>query len=223
MTEQNNAIEVRRVEGSNSLMGVTGAVDKADIISIAVVRYEEQLEQAKAATLRQIDHAKTAINDGEKALNKAAEAAVKAFDLATERELVASLKAAGFGAFEARVKLDSIDEPKRQIHVTVGISAKGSSSYCSDPMSRTEHLPFAGESQQIFKDLRAARQTLQELNKQLGDIHKRLSGIANMERKARAKLAETTLNQSAEGKDILAQMLAISNESMPRFLALEAK
>ena len=33
------------------------------IISIAVVRYEEQLEQAKAATLRQIDHAKTAINE----------------------------------------------------------------------------------------------------------------------------------------------------------------
>jgi len=75
----------------------------------------------------------------------------------------------------------------------------------------------------LLKALRADRQGVADLNRQLAEVHKKLSSIPALERKARAKLAEHALAGSEEGKRILEQLMSVTDGSLPTFLLTDGR
>ena len=208
MTQVNTQLSTVRPAATGSIMGFTGEVDKMDVVAIAVIKFEEQLEKAKARVIKAISAAHENIKTDE------------------EQEIIQNLKRIGFGAYEVHTELQQIDENKQNVQVVISIDTKGSSSgsyhYSSHTLSKTITLPFTAEIKGVLKTLKAERKLVTDLTDQMAQIHKKLSSIPALERKARAKIAEDALSQSEEGKALLKSMFDVSDGAMPQFLQLTA-
>ena len=222
--EQPVTAVTRRAPG-DAIVNVASDLDKADIVAIAAVRFEEQLEAAKGRITRELAALNGQIADGETALQKACAKLAEGHDIAGEQAAARALKDAGFGSYEAAVALEQIDENRQQVTLQVTISprnsaARGSYGYS---LEKQASAPFSPEAKQLLKALRAGRQGVADLTRQLAEVHKKLSGIAALERKARAKLAEHALAGSEEGKRILEQLMTVTDGSLPAFLLTDGR
>jgi len=54
------------------------------------------------------------------------------------------------------------------------------------------------------------------------EIHRKLANVPQVERKARARLAQAALSRSSEGQALLEQISKVGETSLPQFL-LESK
>ena len=136
------------------------------------------------------------------------------------KELARSLKDAGFGTFEVEVELTQVGEARQQIDLAVSLHLK--SDRYSTPLSRRVQRPFQPDSKQVLKALKAARVSVAALRGRLAEIHRKLSNIPQVERKARARLAETALARTEEGLALLDQINTVGKDSLPQFM-LESK
>ena len=218
MPEGKELAQVRPAAGG--ILGLTTDVDKADVVAIAAVKYEEQLEKARAAITRQLEDLNRQIKEGEEAIQKDSALAAKGYDAAAEKELARALKEAGFGTFEVQVVLAEVVEAKQQLELSVSLHLK--SDRYSSPLTREVQIPFGTQSKQTLKAVKAARASVAALQGRLAEVHKKLSNIPQVERKARARLAETALSRSEEGLALLDQINTVGKDSLPQFM-LESK
>jgi hypothetical protein len=218
MSEGKELAQVRPAAGG--ILGLTTDVDKADVVAIAAVKYEEQLEKARAAITRQLEDLNRQIKEGEEAIQKDSALAAKGYDAAAEKELARALKEAGFGTFEVQVALAEVAEAKQQLELSVSLHLK--SNRYSSPLTRDVQIPFGTQSRQTLKAVKAARASVAALQGRLAEVHRKLSNIPQVERKARARLAETALSRSEEGLALLDQINTVGKDSLPQFM-LESK
>jgi hypothetical protein len=224
-TDKTPLTPVTRRPAGAGIVNVASDLDKADIVAIAAVRFEEQLEAAKVRISRQMAGLNGQIEGGEAALRKACDALAQAHDTTGPAAATKALKDAGFGTYEASVDLEQIDESRQHLTVRVALHPRGSvsrSSYGS-AMEKRVTVPFSAEAKKLLKSLRADRQAVADLSKQLAEVHKKLSGIPALERKARAKLAENALAGSEEGRKILEQLMSVTDGSLPQFLLADGR
>jgi hypothetical protein len=211
----------------NSLVAMAATVDKADIIAIGVINFEKQLEQGKARLSAQIDQVKKGISDHEEGINKTCTAAGMATDLAVETALCESIAAAGFGKFVPAVHVTEITESQQNISVRVVINPKNTRNAdqwnSTNTHSREFKIAFPAEAKKELKQLKADRETLKQLTLQLSEVHRKLANIPNLERQSKAKLAQNILEQTEEGRQILATMASTNAENMPQFLLTDGK
>jgi predicted nucleic acid-binding Zn-ribbon protein len=132
------------------------------------------------------------VTDGEAALRKACSELAGAHDTAAEQAAARALKDAGFGTYEVGVDLEQIDENRQQVALRVAVNPRSSAahSHYGHTLEKQATAPFSPEARQLLKALRANRQAVADLNRQLAEVHRKLSSIPALERKARAKLAE---------------------------------
>ena len=211
---------VNRRPAGAGIVNVASDLDKADIVAIAAVKFEEQLEAAKVRINRQMAVLNGQIADGESALRKACEELAQAHDTTGPAAAARALKDAGFGTYEVSVDLEQIDENRQQVTMRVALRPRGSAARsCYDhAMAKQVTSPFSPEAKQLLKSLRANRQAVADQSKQLAEVHKKLSSIPALERKARAKLAENALAGTEEGRKILEQLMSVTDGSLPQFL-----
>jgi hypothetical protein len=225
-SSQQALASVTRRPAATSIINVASDLDKADIVAIAAVKFEEQLEAAKGRLNRRLADVNARIAEGEKSLKKACEELVRAHDISDEQKIAKSLKDAGFGSFEAAASLETIDENRQQVTLRVTINAKGSSprgSYYDHTLQKEDKVAFSPEAKEVLKGLRANRQAVAEVNKQLAEVHKKLASIPALERKARARLAENALAGSEEGRKILEQLMSVTDGSLPQFMLTDGR
>ena len=218
MPEGKELTQVRPAAGG--ILGLTTDVDKADVVAIAAVKYEEQLEKARAAITRQLEDLNRQIKEGEEAVRQDSALAAKGYDAAAEKELARALKEAGFGTFEVHVELTEVVEAKQQLELSVSLHLK--SDRYSSSLSRRVQVPFGPQSKQTLKAVKAARASVAALQGRLAEVHRKLSNIPQVERKARARLAETALSRTEEGLALLDQINTVGKDSLPQFM-LESK
>ena len=214
MPEGKELAQVRPAAGG--ILGLTTDVDKADVVAIAAVKYEEQLEKARAVITRQLEDLNRQIKEGEEAIQKDSALAAKGYDAAAEKELARALKEAGFGTFEVQVVLAEVVEAKQQLELSVSLHHK--SDRYSSPLTRDVQIPFGTQSKQTLKAVKAARASVTALQGRLAEVHRKLSNIPQVERKARARLAETALSRSEEGLALLDQINTVGKDSLPQFM-----
>jgi hypothetical protein len=224
-TDKTVLAPVTRRSAGAGIVNVASDLDKADIVAIAAVRFEEQLEAAKIGINRQTAGLNGQIEGGEAALRKACDELAHAHDTAGPAAAAKSLKDAGFGTYEASVDLEQIDENRQQVTLRVALHPRGSASRSAygSAMEKRVTVPFSTEAKKLLKSLRADRQAMADLSKQLAEVHKKLSGIPALERKARAKLAENALAGSEEGRKILEQLMSVTDGSLPQFLLADGR
>lgn len=227
MTESANQAVLAHVtrRPAAGIVNVASDLDKADVVAIAAVRFEEQLETAKGQLGRRIANLNAQIAQGEADLKKACQALADGYDCSGEKAATLALKQAGLGTYEVTVGLDTIDENRQQVSLSIALSTKGGtrSYYSSQALTKEIKLPFSPQAKEILKGLRGSRQAVAEINKQLAEVHKRLSNLPALERKTRAKLAENALADSEEGKKILEQLASVTEGSLPQFMLTDGR
>jgi len=224
-TSNNALTPVSRRPAGTAIISVASDLDKADIVAIAAVKFEEQLEAAKTQISRRMTALNGQVIDGEAALRKVCTELAQAHDTAAEAAAAKALKDAGFGTYEVAVELEQIDENRQQVALRVAVNARSSAArgYYSHCLDKQATAPFSPEAKQLLKALRANRQAAADLNRQLAEVHRKLAGIPALERKARAKLAENALAGSEEGRRILEQLMSLSDQSLPQFLLTDGR
>jgi len=222
---KNTLTPVSRRPAGAAIISVASDLDKADIVAIAAVKFEEQLEAAKARINRRMAALNGQVTDGEAALRKACSELAAAHDTAAEQAAARALKDAGFGTYEVGVALEQIDENRQQVALRVTVDPRSSAarSYGNHALEKKLTAPFSPDARQLLKALRADRQAVADLTRQLAEVHKKLSSIPALERKARAKLAENALAGSEEGRRILEQLMSLSDQSLPQFLLTDGR
>ena len=219
MTEKNeNELAVRPAQ--REFLALTTEVDKGDIVAIAASKYEEQLETAKSSLSQKLEELNCLIKDAEESIKKDCDLIPKQFDSSADRELAKALRQAGYGSYEVAVELNQIEEAGQQVTLTVRLSPKGER-YGHD-LSREVKAPFAASTRQTLKDLKAARTSAAAVHSRLAEIHRKLANVPQVERKARARLAQAALSRSSEGQALLEQISKVGETSLPQFL-LESK
>jgi hypothetical protein len=219
-TDKTVLAPVTRRPAGAGIINIASDLDKADVVAIAAVKFEEQLEAAKVGINRQVAGLNGQIEGGEAALRKACDALAQAHDTAGPAAAAKALKDAGFGTYEVAVELEQIDENRQQVSMRVALHPRGSAARsCYDhTLAKQVTSPFSPEAKQLLKALRANRQAVADQSKQLAEVHKKLSSIPALERKARAKLAENALAGTEEGRRILEQLMSVTDGSLPQFL-----
>jgi hypothetical protein len=225
-TPNTNLTPVTRRPPGAGIVNIASDLDKADIVAIAAVKFEEQLEAAKARLNRQMAVLNAQIGDGESALKKACESIAQGHDISVELAAAVALKDAGFGNFAVTTALEAIDENRQQVTFRLSVSPKNTAarnSYCDYTLQKEIKAPFSPQAKELLKALRANRQAAADLNRQLAEVHKRLSSIPALERKARAKLAENALAGTEEGRKILEQLMSVTDGSLPQFMLTDGR
>lgn len=220
MTEKNDsALAVR--PAPREFLALTTEVDKGDIVAIAASQYEEQLEKAKGRLHQQLEDLNRRIKEAEESIQRECNLIPKEFDSSADKDLAKALRAAGYGNYEVAVELNEIEEAKQQVTLTATLRLRGSSRY-SDPLSRQVEAPFRPSSRETLKALKAARASATAMHSQLAEIHKKLANVPQVERKARARMAQAALSRSSEGQMLLEQISKVGETSLPQFV-LESK
>ena len=215
MTEKNES-ELAVRPAQREFLGLTMEVDKGDIVAIAASKYEEQLETAKSSLSQKLEELNRLIKDGEESIKKDCELIPRQFDSSADRELAKALRQAGYGSFEVAVELNQIEEAGQQVSLTIRLVPK-SDRYVRD-ISREVKAPFAPSIRQTLKDLKAARISAAAVHSRLAEIHRKLANVPQVERKARARLAQAALSRSSEGQALLEQISKVGETSLPQFL-----
>jgi hypothetical protein len=225
-TPDTNLTPVTRRPPGVGIVNIASDLDKADIVAIAAVKFEERLEAAKTRLNRQMAALNTQISDGEMALKKACDSIAQGHDVSGERAAAEAIKEAGFGNFEVATALEAIDENRQQVTFRLSVTPKSTaarSSYYEHTLQKEVKALFSPQARELLKTLRANRQAAADLSRQLAEVHKKLSSIPALERRARAKLAENALSGSEEGRRILEQLMSVTDGSLPQFLLTDGR
>ena len=87
-----------------------------------------------------------------------------------------------------------------------------------DSFSRHVQCPFRPSAKEILKQLRSDRTTAAAMHGRLAEVHKKLANVPQVERKARARLAQAALTRSTEGRALLEEISKVGQTSLPQFL-----
>lgn len=196
-----------------ALVTVKANVNLDDVVSVRVAEVDLKLEAKISEQKELVTKAKEVMQ----AAQKAVEPSVKADGTAALKALAAKLdpvlKSLGLKVRtmmrgEPTVK----DSEKRLINYTFGLSLKDTSCYPIEEIT----IP-AVKARVAIEDLEKATKDFKMKNADLLKLLDAKSKMSTFERSCRAKVAETRLSQTDEGREILAQL---RGEDANRVLAL---
>lgn len=212
MNSQNNTNGQIIPTGTNqSMIQVMGQVTNDDIVSVLVARHEEAQNLRKLQGERDMRNIQAEITSINKALADIGPEVCKTIDSSSAGVVAAQLNNGGFGAFEAKVTLNGINNDGNAWNFLVSVVKK------ADPKKHYEVdesiackevvAPFTQEAVNLTARLKAKQAELVNIQNELLEVKRSLSDIPTLQRRARAKLAEMALNKTAEGQEILAGIL----------------
>lgn len=223
MTENTNAVPATPLAlapaANDKVVSLMAQLGVSDLSAITTVLFETRLEAAKSDLESQRNAVNKRINEAEQAINEDCDKQVKAHKDSDVSALVPMVKAAGFKAVKVEIEAKTVDEAKLKIDLTVAVVRVDGQTerygYSNTLLSKDVTLPFTDKAKGLVKDVVDARKELTALNSQLAEVHKALSNMGRIERQARARMAAHALEQTAEGREILASLNSVGVKALP--------
>jgi hypothetical protein len=210
-TTGQNALALNAAAAQNSMLQVAGRVTNDDIVAIFVAKHEETMNLQRLQAERSMRNTQAAINAVEENLGKIGPEVLKTINFSEAQVIAAQLNNAGFGAFEAKVSLEGTKTDDKEWNFEISVIKKGDPKKSCDSdstvVSKEVIVPFTQDAIALVKDLAARQQELSNTQADLISIKKQLSNIPSLMLRARARLAELALSKTAEGQEILANLM----------------
>jgi len=214
---------VKKVKGEPvsipTSLEVDASIRNEDLIAIQVAAAEEELNNEKKRLNALVDSKNKEKEEQKKKLDAAVDKAAKVLFGSRVETIIKALKALGLkklestiiGAVNRKQVSMKVDKDSVTIACRVTSSIKGASA----DLAFTKSRMFNGKEAVFVRKIEALGKEIDELQDKRVEVNQHLAQINTLERRARANLATVILNQTAEGKKLLA------NISVKPLLALE--
>lgn len=212
---ESNAVEVLEPQCS-----ITVAINKDDLLAVAVYEHERKLEEAKrtlSAEVVLLQKERDAVVDE---LNKSVQAVAHgAFD-ADLQKAIDAIKAFGFQDLTGELEAGIVEKgDNRGINVTLQLCMNAKTAYRRETITTHKILPIVPAVQALIAKRDKCIGDIDDRQSKIIELRRAMDNMSRNERAAKAQLAKMNLEQTDTGRKALAQLQDSTN--MPGFRLLE--